>query len=305
MGKNNGKETKRQDTSSESASSLLYLYTNNSIQTPETVCQDEDRQKVVNALIGALSPYYRKSAFTLKNNVQRLISLAASPGHVGFLTLTFPDNVTDHREAYKRFRSFNSNFLAPYPHVSEWISTKERQTRGAWHYHLAIQTTEDIRSGFDWDEYNRWIEDRKNGTVRRLQTGNEDLRRLWKDFRSAMKEYGLGRSELLPIRSNEEGLARYLGKYISKHIGQRKPEDKGVRLVNSSRGWTKNNAKFAWNTEGAKEWRRKLKIFAGLHGCDSIEQLSFRLGKNWVYQYWHHIAGADRLLERMEQKIPF
>lgn len=305
MGKSNGKNQKRQDPPPESVSSLPCLYTNNSIQDAEKDCQDKERAAVVKSLISTLSPYYRKSAFTLKNNVERLIHLAQSPGHVGFLTLTFPDNVTDHREAYRRFRSFNSNFLAPYPNVSEWISTKERQARGAWHYHLAIQTTEDIRQGFDWAEYGQWLDDYKQGKVRRLKTGNEALRCLWRDFKAAQKEYGLGRSELLPIRTNEEGLARYLGKYISKHIGQRKPEDKGVRLVNSSRGWVKNNSRFGWNTPEAKEWRRKLKIFAHLHGCLSIEDLSFRLGKNWVYQYWHHIAGADKLLERVNSKIPF
>jgi hypothetical protein len=38
------------------------------------------------------------------------------------------------------------------------------------------------------------------------------------------------------VKSNEDGLSKYVGKYIAKHVGQREDRDKGVRLVRYSKG---------------------------------------------------------------------
>ena len=43
--------------------------------------------------------------------------------------------------------------------------------------------------------------------------------------------YGFGRAEMTPIKSSAEGIARYVGRYISRHIGNRRLADKGARLV--------------------------------------------------------------------------
>lgn len=116
-----------------------------------------------------------------------------------------------------------------------------------------------------------------------------------------MPLYGLGRSELLPIKSNADGIARYLGKYVSKHIGSRKEEHKGVRLISYSKGWLRNGCKFAWNTKGAAEWRRKLALFAERHGCEYFYQLSSKLGAGWAYRYQQDIMDIDKTI--MEEKI--
>ena len=65
------------------------------------------------------------------------------------------------------------------------------------------------------------------------------LRAVWRELRIKCKAYGFGRHELLPIKSNADAMAQYIGKYISKHLGSRKDEDKGKRLIASSSGWTK------------------------------------------------------------------
>jgi hypothetical protein len=35
----------------------------------------------------------------------------------------------------------------------------------------------------------------------------------------------------MAVKSNAEGISRYVGKYISKHVTQRRAEDKGARVV--------------------------------------------------------------------------
>lgn len=226
-------------------------------------------------------------------NVQRLIEKEAqSVDHVGFLTLTFPDSVTSNKEASRRFHSFRTHYLSKHEAFGNWVNQKERQKNrgkkegnsGAWHYHLIVTLNGDIRSGVNWEELAK-------GNYR---SANPFLRSLWKDLRENLEKYGFGRSELLPIRTNAEMMARYIGKYISKHIGQREEEDKGVRLTSYSSDWVKNSVKFAWNTANAHEWRRKLAKFAETLGCSELYQLSEKLGPGWVYKYLDDIIAIDQ-----------
>lgn len=280
------------------------LYSNNSTETLNSSSSDE-KLEYVKSLTNLLSPYHKRQAHTLFSNVERLITKEAkSPDHVAFLTLTFQENVTDHAEAYKRFRSFNSHYLAPHKLLLEWVCSKERQKRGAWHYHLVIACENDIKTGFDFDLYEEWLDGpRKPGT---FPTGNAAIKELWHDISQNLTQYGLGRIfSVEPIRKNAEAMARYVGKYISKHIGSRSEQDKGVRLVNYSRGWTKNSMRFAWHTENAQKWRDKLKWFAVANGCTEMYQLSEKLGPGWAYKYMDEIINVYRnphLLYRMQGK---
>lgn len=266
---------------------LPCLYSNNSIQPSA----DDKNLDTVKALSTLLTPYHKRQAHTLFSNVERLINKEAlSINHVAFLTLTFPDNVTDHREAYRRFRSMNTNFLSSWA-VGSWLCVKERQKRGAWHYHLIVALKDDIKTGVNFEEF-------EQGNYR---SAGSALRSLWKELRTVLPEYGFGRSELMPVRSNAEAMGRYVGKYISKHMGQRTDQDKGVRLVNYSRNWVKNSIRFAWNTENSHEWRRKLALFAEYIGCNEIYQLSEKLGSCWAYRYAEEIQNIDHI--RLEKTI--
>jgi len=276
-------------------SDLPCLYSNNSIENVGSTPTDSHKLEQVNALAGLLTPYHKKQAQTIYLNTSRLISISPSISHIGFLTLTFKDNVTDPKEAYKRFRSFNNNYLKSNPDFGEWMAVKERQKRGAWHYHLLIQTTHDIRHGINFDQL----------VEGNYSSANGNLRKLWKDLRNNLPKYGLGRSELLPIKTNQDGVARYMGKYVSKHLGCRTEDDRGVRLVNSSRGWAKNSVRFSWNTDGSKEWRRKLKIFANMHGCRTLYALKLKLGPNWAYWYSDLIYRIDDVIKENQESIPF
>lgn len=280
------KEFSRQDSVSQTADSLPCLYSNNCIEgvdgAPESASEN---------LCNLLSPYHRKSAHALAENVESLVN-SVGLERLGFLTLTFPDNVTDHREALRRFRSMNSNYLAGHFCFGVWLCVKERQKRGAWHYHLLICCGADIRTGVNWDEIN-------NGVYR---SANDHLRGLWSDLRVNLPKYGFGRSELLPIRENAEAMSRYVGKYISKHIGGRKEEDKGVRIVSYSKNWPRSNPKFQWHTPNSQTWRANVRAFAEFFGCEGgLDALKKRFGSRWAYHLAETIIHGDwpqRLAEK-------
>lgn len=275
----------RLDTGPE-AVSLPCLYSNNGIEN--TATDGQEKAETVLNLCNLLSPYHKRQAHTLFSNVHRLVTkVATSVGHVGFLTLTFPDNLTDNTEVRERFRSFNTNFLSKHPSISEWISTKEVQKRGAWHFHLVVALTENIAEGVNWEEMEKGV----------YRSAPQPLRNLWKELREALPNYGFGRSELMPIKSGPDAIARYVGKYISKHIGNRTEEQKGVRLISYSKGWIRNGCQFAWNTKNAAEWRRKLALFAKWHGCQEYYQLSAKLGQGWAYRYAQDIMDIDKVLQ--------
>ena len=87
-------------------------------------------------------------------------------------------------------------------------------------------------------------------------------------------------------------MAKYVGKYIGKHIEARKAEDKGVRLVRYSRGARAGTTRFQFHSEGSSEWRRKVAIFAEIvkshnpeENITEIADLSRVLGKRWAYRY--------------------
>jgi hypothetical protein len=263
---------------------LPCLSNNNSIEI--------DQKEALKGLVSLLSPYWKKSAQTLFLNVERLAKEAKSLGHLGFLTLTFKDNITDNKEAARRFNSINSNFFNQDPRFSTKIITKEPQqkTRAAWHYHILITLSEDIREGVDFEAL----------TKRNYRSASPYLRQLWKDIRSACEKYGFGRSELMPIKSSSEAIGRYIGKYISKGLEHRSDGHKGVRLVTYSKGWSRNSPKFAWNTPNAYLWRIKVELFAKIHGCTEIYQLTEKLGPGWCWNYLHDIMN---ILEKSQDHL--
>ena len=274
---------------SEAGSLLPCLYSNNSIEE----APEKHQKEQILALCGILAPYQKRQAHTLYANVERLIKEAPSVGHIGFFTLTTKD-ITDKDEFSRRWNSMRSNYWNQSPHFGHWIGCYEQQKRGAWHLHLLVILPYDIREGVNFDEFAQG----------RYKTASPYLRSIWRDLRGACMRYGFGRHELLPIKSNAEAMARYIGKYISKHIGQREETAKGKRLVTSSQGWVKNSIHFAWNTTGAKEWRRKVELFAKSLGIKGMAGLYWKLGPNWAYRHLDAIYEIDEKLPTMTRPVP-
>ena len=72
-----------------------------------------------------------KKSFALVENLRHMGKLYGVE-RLGFLTLTFADNVTNFREAQRRFNSLATNILRQ--HFEAWVVVVEPQKRGAVHY---------------------------------------------------------------------------------------------------------------------------------------------------------------------------
>lgn len=229
--------------------------------------------------LAKLSTQHRKSAFILKESVLKLAALYGLE-FLGFLTLTFAKHITDPKQAQKHLHSLLSGVIKD--RYGEYVGVMERQKSGRIHYHLLVVLKADIRTGFDFDAIAN--QDYKSASAA--------LRSEWAFWRKTAPAYGFGRTELLPIRSTTEAIAKYVGKYIAKHIEARHLEDKGVRLVRYSTGARAGTTRFQFQSPGSSEWRRKLAIFAQIvqtthptRRVATLSDLTEVLGKRWAY---HH-----------------
>jgi hypothetical protein len=226
-----------------------------------------------------LSTQHRKSAFVLKESVQLLASKYGLE-HLGFLTLTFRDHILDPKEAQRRLNSLLTRIIKP--RYRDYLGVMERQKSGRIHYHLLVALDRDIRTGFDFAQVHE----------QNYSSASPCLRAEWSFWRKTAPSYGFGRTELLPIKSSTEAIAKYVGKYIAKHMECRQVDDKGVRLVRYSRGARAGTTRFQFQSEGSAEWRRKLAIFAEIVQARHPDQkvcelsdLSKVLGKRWAYNH--------------------
>lgn len=251
------------------------LYSNNS--------DERDKKNLLefnDYATSSLSTNFRKSAFALSLNVENF-SEKFGLNYLGFLTLTFADNVTNIREASRRFDNLRKCVLSV--RYKSYIRVIERTKKGRIHFHLLVALLEDIRTGFNFSSVDK-------GDYR---SANNSLRAEWSFWRKNAKNYGFGRTELMPIRSTSEGIANYVGKYIGKHMESRLDEDKGARLVEYSRGAKSAkiaNTRFMFLSDGSREWRKKCEKFAFImmraRGCiPTMEGLSKELGPHWAYQW--------------------
>jgi len=250
-------------------------------------CNNTDEKDNFESL---LSPYYKKSAFCLRTNCGKFID-DVGIDNVGFLTLTFPDNVLDNKEAYRRFCNMRKQFLSIF--FGSWMLVKERQKRGAWHYHILIDCKTDIRSGINWDEIHP-----PDGQRAKYSSASNELRNLWSILRDRLPIYGFGRSELLPIRSNAEATSKYVGKYIAKHIYGRSDQDKGVRLTSYSQKAQKAaTPNFQWNSPGAKTWRSNLARWGQVCQIPDITDMQNHYGHRWAFKLSGIICKLEELCD--------
>ena len=264
------------------ASALPCLNSNISTELPTERGQSEGEAGAAHPLV-RLSTQQRKSAFVLRESVQQLADKHGLE-FLGFLTLTFRQHITCPKEAQRRLNSLLTHVIKP--RYREYVGVMERQKSGRIHYHLLILCEHDIRTGFDFEAVARHD----------YTSASTELRREWAYWRATAPKYGFGRTELLPVKSSIEAISKYVGKYISKHMEVRKNEDKGVRLVRYSRGARAGTTRFQFQSAGSIEWRRKLKLFAGIvqatHPHREITQLSDLsrvLGKRWAYHHRDYI----------------
>jgi hypothetical protein len=271
--------------------------------------QAEQEQKAVDDVMKIVPSRLRKKMFALRLRVEWMVKTHGI-NHVGLQTMTIRENVTDRKEFERRFKSIATNAF-PKIYV-EWLRVFERQQRGAWHAHVVVVTKADIRSGTDVVALNQLLKDKRDRKIPKAiyyagikRLASENLRGIWKEFRRlcGLKEFTARRRKryykfdachLLPIISTAEALAAYVSKYISKGFEQRRPEDKGMRLVGSTRNVSRLcNERFSWASGGGKLWRAKLGILAGLLKIKSLDEYAEQFGSKWAY----HLQPVIALIE--------
>lgn len=264
----------------EANAELPCLYRNNSIEIPDKI-----PSQPLSPAAFELSTNLKKSASALAWNVQHFVDTFGL-SNVGFLTLTFRDHVTDPKEAQRRFHSLKTGVLNS--RYRAYIRVMEPMKSGRIHYHLLVALHSDIRTGFDFPAV----------SLRDYSSANKAIRSEWSFWRKTAPKYGFGRTELMPIRSNSEGIGRYVGKYISKGIESRTEQFKGVRLVEYSRKAKIASTRFQFVSDGSYEWRRKLSIFvhyiADNMGCEpTFDGLRRVLGSRWSYHWRDFIMNIE------------
>lgn len=233
-----------------------------------------------------LSTQHKKTAFLLTQTVSNFISEFGLE-NCGFLTLTFAQHIVCAKEAQKRLNSLFSHVIKP--RYGEYVGVFERQKSGRIHYHLLVSLKGDIRTGFNFQDIAKHD----------YSTANTYLRGEWAFWRKTAKKYGFGRTELLPVKSNAEGIGKYVGKYIAKHTEHRDWRDKGVRLVRYSSGARIGTTRFQFVSKGSAEWRSKVAKFAEIASelfgepIKNLDDLSAIVGKRWAYQWREEILNID------------
>lgn len=254
-----------------------------------------------------LSGSQRKTAYALEQNCARLC-LEAGIERIGFLTLTVGDlvgetfeQIWEPEEASRRINSLITGLLSDL--FVRAIIVTERHKSGAIHFHLVVETAEDIRGGFDFAAFLRARTARKAGEIdheaeRAYEaSATPALRALWGVLRDRLPGYGFGRAELTPIFKTGEAISRYVGKYVEKNLFNRRTEDKRKKLVRYM-GWGKSQMKpneFCWSTPKACEWRRKASAIASTVGLETPQQVRAAIGPRWAYRL--HGAMFDLHLE--------
>jgi len=255
-------------------------------------CPDEER--ILLDQLMRLKPQARKTARLLKDTVMRKLT-EHTVEKVVFLTLTIDPkrarregwDARDPKACQRKFKAFVKSFLAPVCR-SRYVRVVERQKNGNIHFHLLIVVDFDARSGTDWEKLK--LAEQTGDDSLFAESLNPACLALWRSLGTLRRpgvaqECGFGIVRPEPIKSTQEAVSKYVGKYISKHIEQRCREDKGLRLVEYGRPMRIGNTHFAWISEGARQWRTKLPIFARSKGVENYEGLSEAFGPRWAYHF--------------------
>ena len=180
----------------------------------------------------------RKQLFVAQENI-RLYIEKFGVNNVGVLTITTPGECLSAQDFQAKWHSFRTNVIKRMFPTGMWVRERQQRT-GNWHAHAVVDLGRDIRTGFPFDQVNRGL----------YANVDARLRSIWKALREKGSSHGFGRSELLPIKQNGSGCARYLTKYLGKAFVSEKMfgEERcrlfgvwgRVRFVHSQFDWVTN-----------------------------------------------------------------
>ena len=188
---------------------------------------------------------------------------------LGFMTHTFAGEAPTIKEARRRWRSLRINALDGRYH--SWLCVLQRGKFGRLHFHLVVVCRQDIRTGFDFAAVKG----------RDYRSANDHLRGEWEFWREACPKYNFGRCELLPVRTDAERAARYVARYISRHLRARYPEDKRARLVSFADNAREGFGRYRINVETGGPAERRLGGLIHDLNLSGIGELRSGLGRSW------------------------
>lgn len=236
-----------------------------------------------------------KKAETLYVNLDGFINRVGIE-RVGFVTLTFAKNITDRDEASERFHNISASVLKP--EGLEFVAVPERQGSGRFHFHLVSGFPYDVRTGFDfaacecaksakrnddWDGFDYW-------QSVYCRSANKHLRKFWAVLRSdKVRRWGFGRCETLPILSNAQALARYVGAYVTSASCARLSGDKGMRTVRYALHSRTASIRWSWADGHGAKWRRGCQIVGQILEI-KYEHLEEKFGKKWAWRLKESIS---------------
>jgi len=127
-------------------------------QKVETHVRRINKTQYINLLTGEVKEYKTMDKEAQKNSrrvclnramaeLRRLIrtNFTSESDNQLFLTLTYAENMQDHKRLYSDFKDFIKRLRYNYPkHNFEYISVAEPQARGAWHMHVMLKTDQPI-----------------------------------------------------------------------------------------------------------------------------------------------------------------
>lgn len=268
-----------------------------------------DLRSVKVGMVGRKS-YEAKKAECLHQNLQAMIKKHGVE-RIVLCTLTFANDPKCMRAAQRRFDSINSNLLGEL-FLAHVTAVHRGTKRGRIHYHLIAVCKEDVRTGFDFEAWNRLLAHvhlfgRHNAQYRALcgpvfGSANPALKAIWKTFRDRAEGYGFGMVETYPVRSNAEAVGRYVGSYVRTAAENRQFRDKRMRTIRYSMGKGQRvaSAQFSWLNGPAALWRKGCALFSLLCGVDD---LALMFGKRWAWDLRKEITLLGRHADRATHKL--
>ena len=240
-----------------------------------------------------------RSAFHLRLNIAAFIKFWGR-NHCLFFTLTDEDNLHPTQFA----RRWNHYLRRHGAWIVSFIRVLEPQIRGRPHYHVLVAVSWDTRpDAFDWQAFNECQSERRNNgptalfrelRARYKASAAPELVAMWSQLRKVLTRYGLGRSELLPLRKEKEAVSEYLGKYLEAGLMIKKHSWKGCRRVEFDRrnktGWLACTRVFAWHSPGATAWRKRVGELGRALGVSDMEGIRRKLGSKWAYHLRERIT---------------
>jgi hypothetical protein len=218
---------------------------------------------------------YKRRVYALQINILDFIARHGL-AFTAYVTITFASKL-EPCEAQKIWNSLLTNFIRP--NYGEAIVVREFGKSGRIHITLLVPVGVDIRSGCDFGGFTR----------RDYHSAPDALKALWRVWRTIELKYGLGRCEVMPIKTDAFTVAQYL----SKELGSPTPDGGRIRRISYVGLQTKKvaNSNFTWAGGRSKQYREKVGGFVTMMAdnddiaAPTFEAMCQRFGRSWSMQF--------------------